>query len=205
MNWPSTFDPFLKDVIQASAWLVAIVGGLLAAFKGLRELAESRRVRIEELRWKKAQLARDVLAGFFNNPRFRDAVTMLDWTGREYEIAPGRTAIVLWGDLTQALRAQGHGVSFDTKEVHIRDSFDALFDAMELLEHYLRTGLLEFEDVNFPMAYHVARLREHSSATEPFMRRYGYDLALAFVNRFPEEATLANKPLQPTTGAGALG
>jgi hypothetical protein len=36
-------DPLAKDIVQVAAWCVAIVGGLIAAFKAINETAENRR------------------------------------------------------------------------------------------------------------------------------------------------------------------
>jgi hypothetical protein len=179
-------DPVVKDIAQVAAWGAAVVGGLIAVFKAIHETIENRHLRARELRWKKAQLAREVLERLFTNKRFHDALIMLDWTGREFEIAPGRSEEIHWEDLPNALRAWDDSISFDEKEVYIRDCFDELFDGLNLLEHYLRTGLLDFADVEFPMAYHVTKLRERSDAAKVYLRHYGYRLAIAFLNRFPE-------------------
>ena len=195
-----------KETVEIASWFVAIVGGLAAAYKGLRELSESRRLREHELRWKQAQLAREVLNSFFSNKFVRDATIMLDWYGREFEIGPNKKAEIVWADLPVALRTWGGPqVPFDDTQVYIRDCFDALFDGLELIEHYLRTGLLDFSDVQFPMAYHVKKLREHWNAMEPFMNRYGYSLALAFVDRFHGDSpTTANPPTTELSKSGRV-
>jgi hypothetical protein len=195
-------DASTKDAVQVVAWVVAIIGGLIAAFKALHETAENRRMRARELRWKKAQFAKEILDQLDQNKRFRDALTMLDWTGREFEISQGKIEEISWEDLSAALRTWHEPMSFTDKEVYIRDCFDELFDGMNMLEHYLRTELLSFQDVQFPMAYHITKLRERWSAVDAFLGHYGFQLALAFVNRFPEEVGApANKPLQPPSGA----
>jgi hypothetical protein len=125
---------------------------------------------------------------------------MLDWTGREYEVAPNRRERITFDDLTVALRVWEAGMSFPPRHVYIRDAFDNLFEAMNLLEHYLRTDLLDFRDVEFPMAYNVGKLREHWKAVGDFARYYGYDLALAFIDRFPDSSRgeQANNGIQPS-------
>jgi hypothetical protein len=187
-------DPFTKDVVQVVAWVVAIVGGLIAAFKAINETAENRRQRDRELRWKKAQLARDILDKLLSNKRFRDALIMLDWTGREFEILPNQKQQIRWEDLPGALRAWTEPIEFDEKEVYIRDCFDELFDGMNLLEHYLRTDLLDFADIEFPMAYHVAQLRKQWDAVNTFVSHYGNRLARDFVARFPTVELVTDRP-----------
>jgi hypothetical protein len=46
-------NPIAKDLLQILALAVAIVGGLIAAFKALDETRENRRQRVRELRWKR--------------------------------------------------------------------------------------------------------------------------------------------------------
>jgi hypothetical protein len=192
-------DPFTKDLVQMAAWTVAIIGGLIAAFKALDETRENRKQRLRELRWRKAELARDIIAKLYANRRFRDAFVMVDWSGREFEVSPGHLVEIRWDDLPSALRPWEEPISFDEKEVYIRDCFDELFDGLNLLEHYLRTGLLDFQDVEFPMAYYIGKLRERGEAVRTFMDHYGNRLAKAFVERFP--GVSAERPLQPTSGA----
>ncbi len=177
-------DPFAKDVVQVAAWVVAIVGGLIAAFKAIHETRENRRQRLRELRWKKAELAREIIDKLHSNKRLRDALVMVDWTGREFEISPGERKEISWDDLPGALRPWEEPISFDEKEVYIRDCFDELFDGLNLLEHYLRTDLLDFEDVKFPMAYYIGKLKERGDAVRTFMNHYGNRQAKAFVERF---------------------
>ena len=43
-------DPLTKDLIEAGAWIAAIVGGLVAVFRAIHESARNRKVRAEELR-----------------------------------------------------------------------------------------------------------------------------------------------------------
>jgi hypothetical protein len=171
---------------------MAILGGLIAAFKAIHETAENRRQRAHELRWKKAQLAREILDKLHSNRRFHDALVMLDWSGREFEVSPGQVQEIRWEDLPTALRAWQDPISFDEKEIYIRDCFDDLFDGLNLLEHYLGTDLLDFRDVEFPMAYHIAKLRERSDAVTVFINHYGYRLAVAFIERFP--AVMSSAP-----------
>jgi hypothetical protein len=139
------------------------------------------------LRWKKAQLAREIFDRFDANRRLTDAVTMLDWTGREFEILPGQRVEIRWEDLPDALRRWQPPISFDHKQVYIRDCFDELFYGMSQLEHSLRTGLLDFADLEFPMSYTVGKIRQQWlwAAVAVFLNEYDYDLASAFIKRFP--------------------
>ncbi|MBP5977563.1 hypothetical protein HW132_33845 [Brasilonema sp. CT11] len=54
--------------------------------KELEEIVESRKQRQEDLRWRKASLAKDVLDELRNDSFCKDAMLMLDWNGRSYSI-----------------------------------------------------------------------------------------------------------------------
>jgi hypothetical protein len=181
-------SPLIMDLIQVLSWMAAIAAGIVAASKALRETRENRDLRREELRWRKAQLAREVLKDIRDNPAIRSAGLMLDWTGREFEILPGIRASITWPEMNHALRTQSNG-GFSDKEAFIRDCFDSLFDTLEQVEHYLRTGLIEFEDVSFPLEYYVAQLREREDVIYPFLAEYGYDLGKPFLERFGVKRT----------------
>jgi hypothetical protein len=140
----------------------------------------------------RAQLAREILDKLRGNQRFRDALVMLDWTGREFEIEPGRREEIRWEDLVDALRPWQEPMSFTEKEIYIRDCFDELFDGFNLLEHYLRTDLVEFSDIEFPLSYYIVQLRTRWDAVSPFINHYGNTLALALVQRFPAPPSLTS-------------
>ncbi|HSD52136.1 MAG TPA: hypothetical protein VLG48_12085 [Candidatus Methylomirabilis sp.] len=162
------------------AWLVAIAGGLIAAFRALREARQARELRREELRWRKAELAREILSEFRQNPRVQSAETILDWTGRSFEVAPGKSETISWEEMRRAL-CTTDVMNFSTMEAFVRDCFDSLFGA---LEHYLRTGLVQFEDVEFPLEYTVTKLRLLDEAAKSLVTTYGYDLVPSFIGRF---------------------
>jgi len=185
-------SPVLKDWIQILAWAAAIVTGTVAAAKTIRELRESRLLRRDELRWRKAQLAREILKEIRASTLVQHACLMLDWTGREYEITPGHFEAITWDDMDKALRT--NNLTFTDKEVHIRDSFDALFDGLEQLEHHLRTNLIALEDIRLPLEYYIAKIAGRKTTMEDFWSAYGYDLAGPFVQRFADNAPQQRRP-----------
>lgn len=178
-------DPFLKDVIQVLSWITAIVAGIVAAFKALHEMRETRKLRVQELRWKKAHLGREVLVKFMEKGHVRDALKMLDWSGREYEVMPGQKVRINSDDMLGALRPHTAADHFTAMEAYVRDCFDALFEGLEIFEHYLRTDLLDFRDIEFPLDYYVCKLADRREVMVKFMRAYSYELAVAFLGRFP--------------------
>ena len=179
-------DPIFKDVVEVGAWCAAIIGGLVAAFRAISETAENRALRARELRWKKAQLAREILDRFHANRQFRDALIMLDWSGREFEISPSIREQVHWEELPIALRAWKEPTLFTEKEVYIRDCFDQLFDGFNLLEHYLQTRLLEFVErrVSHRVLHRQTEGARRRNERVPESLRQ-QPRSRAFVSRFP--------------------
>lgn len=177
--------------LQELAWLVAIVGGPITAFLGLRQAFRADRQRREELRWRQANTAREMLGQAFTNPAVRAALTLLDWDNREYEVRPGKFEPINQEQMRRALRVPGQrDESFTPREAFVRDCFDQLFDTLDRLQQALRQGSVDtaairFEDVQPPLEYWVNSLRAHRDATEPYARAYGYTLALDFLERFP--------------------
>jgi hypothetical protein len=189
-------DQWTKDVLQLGLGFVAAIGAIVAAWKTFHEVSENRRLRREDLRWRKAQLAREVLEKYAADPLFAAAARMVDWDGREYEIRPGKLERVHWNELPRALRVwDPRGDRFTAKQAYIRDCFDKFFDCLELIEHYLQTELLEFKDVETPIEYYARELRRLSPAVKDFMEAY-YQLAVVFLGRFPRVA----EPVQPPDG-----
>jgi hypothetical protein len=205
-NQSQGFNPWWKDLIDSVAKIGTLASVIIAGILALIQIRRNREVRQNEidardraveqrkdelewrkteLRWKKAELAREILTNFKENQRYCDALIMLDYSGREFTISEGCREQVEWHELPNALQPWHEPITFTDKEIYIRDCFDQLFDAFNLLEHYLRTDLLEFSDIEFPMAYYVQKLRERRDAVTPFIHHYHFTLAIDFINRFP--------------------
>ncbi|MFQ6029289.1 MAG: hypothetical protein ACE5Q6_17575 [Dehalococcoidia bacterium] len=173
----------LKDWAQIVAWLVASVGGVMAAFRAVVEMRRAREQRDEDLRWRQAREAKGLMDEMEGDSWASNAMQMLDWTGREYEIAEGKRAIIDTDTMRAALRT--HPETFNDVEVYIRDCFDHFFDWLEQLEHFVAISLVRFEDLEDGVDYYVERLAWSPQVYQEFMRTYHYDKALRFLDRFP--------------------
>lgn len=73
--------------LQLGTLAVGIVVGLLAVFRGLYEMRESTRQRNADLRWKRANAARELVSDIHHDQRSAAAVLMMDWSegGREHD------------------------------------------------------------------------------------------------------------------------
>lgn len=183
----------LKNWIQAVFWIIASIGALIAAFKAISELRENRIQRIKELRWKQANLAKELLDEMFEDKYSMAAMLMLDWDGREFNIVEGKNEEISYDELPAALTTDADSMKkgFYQKQVFIRDCFDRFFYHLDRLEWCIKTDLILFEDVSFPTSYYIERMKKHQKRFEQivfenFMDTFGYKAALKFFRRFNE-------------------
>jgi hypothetical protein len=170
----------IKDLFQIAAWAVAIVGGLIAAFKAIAEWRK-------DLRWKQAEMAKTCLDEIRDSPLASAALKMLDWTGLSFGLPDGTNSLPIDHEQRRtALRIVNTVFPPGDPGPFIRDAFDALFDGFERLEHFIRIELIRFDDVEPPLRYYVSKLAapEDRRIIEAFLNEYGFALASSFLDRF---------------------
>ena len=172
----------LKDLIQISAWSVASVGGVIAAFRAVAEMRRGRTVAARDLRFTKAEQGKKLVDELLSDKAASDALKMIDWSGLDFEIDKDRVETVTGDDVATALRPD-YG-PFTNKERFIRDCFDALFERCERFEHFVRIGLTDFEDISRPIDYYVNRMSRVDRVYNAYFDEFGYSLMPEFLNRF---------------------
>ena len=181
----------VKDLIQVTTWIVASLGGVIAAFKAINEMVAQRKLREgeknqreQEYRWRQAALAKEILSEIFSSEECIFTMQMLDWNNRVYEIAPGKFEFVTREEILHALRVDN--IEFTTKEAFVRDCFDQYLDGFQMLEHYIRINLIHFEDIKYPIEYWVEEMsnRHLRDVVERYMYEYRFFNAINFLNRF---------------------
>lgn len=227
-NTPPGMDPYSKDLIDTIAkglGLITVIGGAIGVIIQIRKYradaekeflervseaekeyearrkeqedrAEADRLRREDLRWRKAGLARQIINEFLDDESAGSAMQMLDWSGRTFT-QEGTTFTVSHPDMYQALRTDN--LKFEKKEQFIRDCFDSFFVHQQLTEHYLRIGLLEFDDIRYPHSYYAELMTRNKNVFGQFLLEYKYDYALSFLHRFPSWATGKTSTVGPST------
>jgi hypothetical protein len=173
----------MKEV-EITAKVVAIVGGLIAAFKVIIEMRENRKQRVRELRWKQSNSARELLKEMFSSKFASDASTMFEWTGREFNILDEVKEPITFDDVREALRT--YDTFFNDKEIYIRDCVDSFLYYIEIIEQAIKNELIQFADVKFPMDYYVKTLKKNNliDPLNSFIEQYDYDNAKSFFKRF---------------------
>lgn len=188
-------DPYVKDLVDLLAKIAGLITvgaaalGLWLRFrrwqddrdKSLKEQEKARDLRSEELRWRKASLARDALGDFLEDPLAIHAMQMLDWADRKYTIK-GETVRITRKDMLEALRTTN--LNFSETESYIRDCFDNFFGHLQLIQHFLTVNLLMLEDVAYPAMYYATLLGHDKKQFERFLNAYEYTLAKEFLAHF---------------------
>ncbi len=139
--------------LESFAKLVGIVGGLIAVFTGIYQLGQGNVQNARELRWKQAEQGREMVDKMLSDEGWK-AMEMMDWDdeGRDYEIN-GHKEKVNANDVYAALEK---GESTD-KDHYIIDRLDRAFFLVSQLEAAVRSDLVRFEDVRFPLSWYAAK------------------------------------------------
>ena len=153
----------------------AILSALVAMAVGIGQYRRGVSQSIKELEWKQAEMARTLINGMMANDGWQ-AMTMLDWEeGRTYEIAPGKTVLILPRDVPVAIHAalQANGPRRTETQRFITDRFDLFFFQVSQLQAAVRSGLVRVEDVRFPLNWYVEkRLCTHKKLLLEYIAEY---------------------------------
>lgn len=174
----------LKDKIEITTQIVAIAGGLIAAYKIITEIRQSRIQRHQDLRWRQSNSAHQMLKDMLDSQWVCDATVMMDWTEREFSITTEKRKTITFEEVQNALRTDN--LNFSDKEVYIRDCADAFLFHVELIEQAIRNEMIEFRDIKFPMTYYINAMKKHNlyNAYLEFIKEYGYKNSERFFKRF---------------------
>jgi hypothetical protein len=181
-----TFLPIsLKD------WIVIIsaVVSIFIAFWGVNNGLQSARKVIQEKqnehRQKQLAAARDMMKEMFTDPLARSAMRMMDWSGRTFTHEE-QPFTVHWRDLKPALVVHQKGTGFDKQQEFIRDSFEAFFDHMLVLEHFIEQNYLNEADIAVPLEYYAGRIIGFPETYDGFLLAYGYGEARDLMQRLAQ-------------------
>lgn len=175
-----------KDGFEIFSWLVGAVGVVIAVWKALQEARFARELRESELKWKKSNLAREVLKDMKDDEGLNAALMMIDYSDRYHQPSEDHKIRVTDDFVKKALRTAN--LSLTPDEEYIRASFDALLTQIQNIEHYVETDLLNFEDVRLFFDYYVTSLAEKRYALDllEYIIQYKFHKVDKFLERFPE-------------------
>jgi len=172
---PNRFEFFAKQV--------TIMGALIAVFTGLFQFYQSNVQNARDLRWKQAQLAREMVEKMVADDGWK-AMEMMDWEdeGRYYEINGQKERI----NAATVYAALERDQSTD-KDKYILDRLDRTLFLVSQLESAVRSELVRIEDVRYPMSWYAAkRLCPRKKLFEDYMKENAAPETLQFFERLDE-------------------
>lgn len=182
--------------------VLAVVAGIVAAVlaaKGLAEFKHSVEERGRELRWKKAETAKQLIDAIRSNAASSAALKMLDWWGAEFVKPDGqRTRPLTHPERRRLLRT--HDTTFDEltepDAIFVRDCFDRLMEDISLINNYIKIQLIEFADIEPYFSYYIGLTlkEEEKDVLQKFALAYGYPAFLTFQGRFVAEGLADDLP-----------
>lgn len=169
-----------REWLQLGVLLLGIGGGLLAAIKAMVDLREN-------LRWKRANAAKDFLSEIHDHHLASQAVTMLDWydSRHDYEIKDHGKLTISYKKVLSSLK-KDQKQYLDEVDTFVRDCFDWFFYYIDRIEHYISIKLIRFEDVGpvfKPYVKLIERGKDKATFVK-FMNGHEYELAVKFWQRY---------------------
>jgi hypothetical protein len=142
--------------------------------------------RKSELRWRQANAAKESINDIHRNDWAKNAVTMFDWSEGKQRLTfvekKKSIEISYEEDVISALKKSYNECS--DIEHDIVYCFDWFFYFIDRIEHYIRTKLIEFEDVEDVFRPYNEKIKKHEQVFETFMNMHSYKLANDFWKRY---------------------
>jgi hypothetical protein len=120
------------DTIQIIVWVGGIIFGIITANNAIRNFKLSIIGRQEEQRWKKANLARELITEIHEHPKASVGVLMLDWFTIHMKPFEKGDFVIQFDEVLKLLptvsdytdAAKAKGMEVDSKEFYILDCMD---------------------------------------------------------------------------------
>jgi hypothetical protein len=174
-----------KDTIQMASLAVGTIGGLIAACMALRQARFSSTQRADELKWKKASMARDLITEIHRSEHASAAVQMLDWWGCEaiQIAAEGRSATVSTERIRRVLGCERASLQDPTDQL-IWNSFDWFLYYLDRVVHFETIGLVQEGDVLPVFKPYLRKIGGDFELFEPLLTHQMYEGARRLVEPF---------------------
>jgi hypothetical protein len=163
-----------------------LVGGIWALYVFANERPAERRLRADELKWRRARQAKEVNDEMLVDI---DAMAAMDLVDDDFDVLRVRKKTYKMG-VAAVLRALEFDPVEDTEPARaLRQCFDAWFYYLALIEHYIERGLISPADLEYPSRYYIGLLHgspEVWTACERYLRDYDIGgKALKYMRQFP--------------------
>ncbi|MDZ7263694.1 MAG: hypothetical protein ONB16_03860 [candidate division KSB1 bacterium] len=172
----------VKDIISLIGTSVTIIGGFVAATIAIYNLILNRKIREKELRFKQAQMGKQIIEEMFDDEAAGNALLMIDFERRSFDVGSRKKLMITQNDVVRSLDPEMQDE--DRRSIFIRECFDGLFYYLDRFEHFIKIGLITFEDVAVPLQYYATIMSKQKSVYMNYITLTQFERALIFLNRF---------------------
>jgi hypothetical protein len=170
--------------------VVGIVGGAVAATLALVQAFLNLSQRKKEHRWRQAEMGKKLIDEAWSDPKANSACLILDGLQTTVESDSGVSFSVSPEVLMNAL---DEGSDLTEIVQLLRDRADILFFYFGRMEHFVRTGLVTFDDLVSPADYYVELLATRKPTVAAYLKSFRFYRARQFLERFESWATVGAK------------
>lgn len=146
-----------------------------------------------EYKWKQMHIAQEILDEMHEDIKYCDAVRMLDWASRTFNIN-GQNIEITRQLVLAALDTEKY--EFTDIEVWVRDRFDTFFYCLERTQYQIDIGLTCEEYMAFPLHYYACRINENKDVFERYLKKYTYHGTIALIENLLKLDRQCPEPLQ---------
>jgi len=176
----------IRNWIQTSGVIVAIVGAILGAIKFFRDQKRERDVRMRELTWRKTEFVLKLAASFDNDPLYQRAVRMIDFGYESPTEAPLKLDVILERK-TEDLTPKERELRFTVD--HYLDFFDRLYHVIYVIKSLTPKDLQCF-------TWYVRRIGQVDVVRE-YAIKHGYEDVLRLHEAFEKYFQTAKESSLP--------
>ncbi|MBK7704572.1 MAG: hypothetical protein IPJ30_02050 [Acidobacteria bacterium] len=180
---------FLGNTFAYIVTIISLVGVTFGGHAAYNTWRESVRIRNEDLRWRKSNVANEIAKRMDDDKLNSYAMQMLESYEREYLMPPNNTPVrinklrVLEAIERVNLRRTNASVQYQ-KDRFIYDCFDHFFSFMYLHEHHIKTGLVHEDDTKYPYYYYAPIMHKWKDLFEMYLKFHFPPECSEFLKRF---------------------
>ena len=173
-------------------FLTAILGSAIALYN----FFDNVRVHKSELRWKQANIAREIIREIHEHEKAKIAVLMMDWNvcfrlhpyredaNIEFTVKYEEVLDILPDVARYDINNVAKDFDKEDKVYYILDCFDWFFYYIDRIEQNIRSGLILFENVKYVFLPYHLKIMNNKPVFDEFMKARCYLLAPEFWKRY---------------------
>ena len=151
-----------KDILDLSFKAGTVIFAAITVWKALKELRDNHEQRRNDLKWKQAEAAKNLIDAWMGNKEAFSFCRMIEYENRSFINEEGNEFHCNVGLIIKALNNDAKEIinSVDADERYIRDTCDAFLYYTELMNQGLESNLYLLKNLIFPLRYYLQRMNQ---------------------------------------------